>query len=175
MRKARKIIPGAIYHVIARTNGKEMLLDSELAKDLFLQVLRQARERHSFRIDNFVIMGNHFHLLIQPLKESTLAEIMKWILGVYTMTYNRVYLRWGHFWGSRYFSRTIGSLPEYLKIFHYIDQNPVKANLVNSICQWPWSGYVHNQTGNTVIVAIPPIYVLMLHPDRLPKILVTNL
>lgn len=90
MRKARVIAPGSIYHVTARTNRKEFLLESPLAKELLLEALMRARFKHNFCIDNFVIMGNHFHLLIRPQGTSDLGSIMKWVLGIYTMSYNRI-------------------------------------------------------------------------------------
>lgn len=70
---------GAVYHVTARTNKKEMLLGTPLSRELFLEVLIGAKEKYDFYIESFVIMGNHLHLLIKHLNGSKLSEIMKWI------------------------------------------------------------------------------------------------
>jgi hypothetical protein len=52
-------------------------------------------------------------------------------MSVFTMSWNRINKLTGHFWGERYFSRIIDSLHEYLRIFQYIIDNPVKACLVS--------------------------------------------
>lgn len=76
MRRARVCVDGAVYHVVARTNRREMLMDSAMAKDMFLEVLVRAKEKYCFAVHNFVVMGNHFHLLLKPLGGDSLAEIM---------------------------------------------------------------------------------------------------
>ncbi len=66
MRKPRELQDGGLYHVTARANRKEMILDNRGMKELFLQVIARARKRYDFRIENFTLMGNHFHLMIRP-------------------------------------------------------------------------------------------------------------
>ena len=171
MRQYRKILDGAVYHVTARTNNKGMLLGTPFSRELFLKILSNAKEKFDFEIDNFVIMGNHFHLLIRPLNGSTLPEIMKWILGVYTMSYNRIHGTWGHFWGSRYFSRPVTSFVEYNVVFNYIDNNPVKSQLVENKLRWEWSGIHHHQCGRNDIVS-PPSPLMKLGSDPTNKSLV---
>jgi len=58
-----------------------MILDNRGMKDLFLQVVARARKRYDFRIENFTLMGNHFHLLIRPGRGESLSRIMQWILS----------------------------------------------------------------------------------------------
>ena len=66
MRKPRELRAGALYHVTARANRNQMILDNRGMKDFFLQVVARARKRYGFRIENFTLMGNHFHLMIRP-------------------------------------------------------------------------------------------------------------
>ena len=66
MRKPRKLILGAEYHVVARANRQEFIFKSDQIKDLFLDVVRRAKKKYSFVIRNFCIMSNHIHLLIRP-------------------------------------------------------------------------------------------------------------
>ena len=87
MRKPRELREGARYHVTARANRKEMILDSGAYKELFLSVLKRAKARYSFRIENFTIMGNHFHLVIVPGKGESLSSIMQWIMSVFAMAF----------------------------------------------------------------------------------------
>ena len=48
MRKPRELQDGALYHVTARANRKEMILDTRGMKELFLQVVVRARKRYDF-------------------------------------------------------------------------------------------------------------------------------
>ncbi len=164
MRSLRRFVEGATYHVIARATWKELKLDPPVAKQLFLEILAKAKLKYSFRIDNFVIMGNHFHLLLTPTDGDSLSTIMKWILGVYTMAYNRVFNTWGKLWGDRYFSRPITSFVELLHVYQYIDNNPIRAMLVENPEDWPWSGLHHHRTGRLDVSSKVPEYLFLVYP-----------
>ena len=147
MRQCRIQKDGARYHVSARVNNKEMLLESGKVKRLFEDVLCRAKTRFVFQLENFVIMGNHYHLIIKPGKNENLSRIMQWIMSVFAMSYNRLFNHCGHVWGSRFFSRVLESLEEYVKVFEYIDNNPVKASLVDLGEDWKFGGLHHRRAG----------------------------
>ena len=94
---------GARYHVIARANRKEMILDSGVMKGLFLETVARAKQKYKFRVENFCIMGNHFHMIVQPLHGESLSAIMRWIMSVFAMKWNRIHHVTGHVWGNRFF------------------------------------------------------------------------
>lgn len=164
MRKPRVLLDQARYHVTARANRKEMILDSSRAKALFLTIVAQAKKRYSFRIDNFIVMGNHFHLIIQPGKGISLSRIMQWILSVFAQAYNRLHGVTGHVWGERFFSRIIRNIGEYLLIFDYIDGNPVKAGLIDFCGDWIFSGLNFRRRGIREVIDPLPSYVSLLVP-----------
>jgi putative transposase len=155
MRQARRLVDGARYHVTARTNRREYLLDSAVAKDMFLHVIFQAKKRYDFRIDNFCIMGNHIHLLIQPMEDENLSRIMQWILSVFAIRWNRAHETSGHVWGERFFSKAISSIKDFWKVFDYIDQNPVEAKLCTIFSDWVFGGAWHRTYGITYIIDDP--------------------
>ena len=155
MRKPRRLLEGARYHVTARANRKEMILDTSPMKELFLSVVKRAKRKYVFRLENFCIMGNHFHFVIQPGSGENLSAIMRWILSVFAMAYNKVKGFTGHVWGSRFFSRIIESLQELLQIFEYIDVNPEKAKLVEDRREWRWGGLWHCRTGCREVIEAP--------------------
>lgn len=152
MRKLRELQDGARYHVTARANRKEMILDKASVKASFLAVVRRAKRKYDFRIENFCIMGNHFHFIIQPCEGESLSFIMKWILGVFAMSYNRDHKLWGHVWGDRFFSEIIRSLRDYLRTFQYIDDNPIRAHQVQEAKEWRFGGLWHHRHGFRGIV-----------------------
>jgi putative transposase len=152
MRHPRKIEEGARYHVTSRANRKEMIFDSKGMRELFISVVKKAKRKYSFRLENFTIMGNHIHFIIQPSRGNNLSVIMRWILSVFAMAYNKITGLTGHVWGDRFFSRIIPNLRELLQTFEYIDNNPVKASLVINRCEWRWGGLWHDRTGQRDLV-----------------------
>ncbi len=80
--------------------GKKLFLtDSDHL--LFLDWLDGACKRHGWRIHAWVLMGNHFHLLLET-PEPNLVSGMKWLLGGFSQAWNRRYKRTGHVFQGRY-------------------------------------------------------------------------
>jgi putative transposase len=164
--RLRQLQDGARYHVTARANRKEMILENKAIKELFLWVVKRAKAKYSFRLENFCIMGNHFHFLIRPLNGESLSAIMRWILSVFAMAYNKIMGLTGHVWGCRFFSRIIVSLREYLQLFEYIDDNSVKAGQTRDRRQWRWGGLWHDRNGRRDLVEAHESWLLPLLPER---------
>lgn len=156
MRQARLLKIGVLYHVTARVNHKEKLLDRRNGRELFLAVLARARRKYSFTIQNFVVLDNHFHLLIRPGKGESLSRIMQWIMGVFAMRLNRLLGFWGHVWGDRFRSWIIEDPVALGRVFRYIEQNAVKAGLVRKPSEWRSSAAFHWKAGIQLIVGKPP-------------------
>ena len=57
-----------------------MILESDSIKDMFLSVLKEAKRKYRFQIENICIMGNHVHLIIRPDVGESLSSIMQWAL-----------------------------------------------------------------------------------------------
>jgi len=149
--------------VTARINHQEMRLDHAAMKTLFLDVIKRAKEKYSFQIENFTVMGNHFHLIIRPTNKSSLSRIMQWVMGVFAMTYNRIHCLKGHLWQGRFFSRVIGTLRELLQVFDYIDENPVKAGQVSYPRDWHYGGLAHRRSYQTaILVPLEPFLTMLL-------------
>lgn len=132
-----------------------MIFHSDQMKDLFLDVVKRAKCRYHFRIENFCIMGNHFHFIIIPGHKESLSSIMQWILGVFAIRFNRMNHLSGHVWGQRFFSRIIRTIGELQHISQYIDDNPVMAGLVQDSRDWPYGGLSHSLLGVGDIVDWP--------------------
>jgi REP element-mobilizing transposase RayT len=172
MRKPRKLLDGAVYHVIARVNRRELILNSVEIKDLFLAVVKQAKKRYRFLVKNFCIMGNHVHIMMQPHAAECLSKIMQWILSVFAKSFNRRFKLMGHVWYDRFKSHILHSLRRFLETFVYIAENPVKAGIVSRIDEFAWSGNVHMKRGLRDIVEPPDIICkLFLSTVALPYLL----
>jgi REP element-mobilizing transposase RayT len=143
-----------------------MIFDKESIKELFLSVVKRAKAKYSFQIENFCVMGNHFHFIIQPMQGNSLSEIMRWILSVFAMAFNRANGLTGHVWGSRFFSRIISGLRYLIKLFKYIDDNAVRACQTSDRKEWRYGGLWHNRSGCRDIVVEPQDWISLLLPDH---------
>lgn len=132
-----------------------MIFAADAIKGLYLEVLRQAKKKYLFTIDNFIVMGNHVHLMIRPGPHENLSRIMQWINSVFAMRYNRAFGLTGHTWGERFFSCIINRFQDYLKTFEYIDNNPVRAQLVQKVLEWKYSGARSSRDGKFEVL-FPP-------------------
>ena len=63
-RQWRIEVPGAIYHVISRGNGGQDIFLTDDDREMFLGLLEILSERFTIEIYAYVLMGNHYHVLL---------------------------------------------------------------------------------------------------------------
>jgi len=85
-------------------------------------------------------MTNHYHLLIETL-EPTLSLGMRQLNGVYTQEFNRRHRRTGHVFQGRFKGILVERDAYLLELARYVVLNPVRAKMVRSARDWPWSSY----------------------------------
>ncbi len=162
MRKNRVLRKGARYHVFARANNKELLLAPDEIKELMTETIKRAKLLFLFDLENFVIMGNHFHFLILPKGDENLSRIMQWIMSVFAMAYNRKTGHTGHFWGDRFKSCILQTFRQCIRIFEYIDKNPETAKIIVNYRDWRHGGIGHRRAGRyDVISRLPKFFALL--------------
>ncbi len=93
-----------------------------------------------YLLDDWVIMPNHIHLILWPIPNFTLSEILKGRKQFIATQANRILGRTGEsFWQPESFDHWIRNEPEKSRIRRYIRMNPVKAGLCSKSEDWPWS------------------------------------
>ena len=93
--------PGAVYHVMARGDGGKVVFQTDDDRLVFLKRLEETCGSCGWRVHAWVLMGNHFHLLIETPQPNLVAG-MKWLLGVFSQGWNRARERQGHVFQGRY-------------------------------------------------------------------------
>lgn len=144
-RKPRIEFAGAVYHVISRGDRGEAIYQDDEDRRLFLQFLGEVCDRTGWLIHAFVVMTNHYHLLLET-PEANLVVGMKWLQGTYTQRFNRRHRLRGHLFQGRYKALLIdGEEPgHFLQASSYIHLNPVRAGLVKGnqpLRIYPWSSF----------------------------------
>lgn len=121
--------PGAVYHVTCRGNERREIFRDDKDRKTFLEILSQSIEIYNIRLYSYILMSNHFHLLIEtPL--GNLGEFMRHFNITYTSHFNRRHKRVGHLYQGRYKSIVVDK-DEYLSVLsRYIHLNPIRTKQV---------------------------------------------
>ena len=87
--------PGAGYHVTARGNERKAIFRDAPDRFHFLELLAELTQRYRVRAHAYVLMDNHFHLLLET-PEANLSRAMQWLGVGYSVWFNRRHERVGH-------------------------------------------------------------------------------
>jgi putative transposase len=127
------------YHVTARGNNKEPFPNSpEESWKILNKCLQLIHEEHQVKIHAFVMMNNHFHLLMSTPKND-LGIVMRDFMRTATRSMNRKSGRIGRIFGGSYHWSVVTSENYYDCVLKYIYRNPVKAGLIHSVELYPFS------------------------------------
>jgi REP element-mobilizing transposase RayT len=128
------------YHIIARgNNGQPIFLDTDDYRKFLFQLL-QTKKRYPFVLAAYVLMPNHFHLLIE-VKDDATARIMQSLLTAYARYFNQKHERRGHLFQGRYKAILCQKDAYLMELIRYIHLNPVRAGLAGIPGEWQWSGH----------------------------------
>jgi REP element-mobilizing transposase RayT len=132
--------PGAVWHVTARGNERREIFRDDRDRVIWLDLLAKVVVLFAWRLHGYVLMGNHYHLIVETPIPS-LSRGMRHLNGVYTQAFNRRHERVGHLFQGRFKSILVERDSHLLELLRYVVLNPVRAGLVRSPAQWPWSSY----------------------------------
>lgn len=129
------------YHVTNRSNNKEFFyLPSPQLWQICLEVLTEVEKQFGCHLHAFVLMSNHYHLLIST-PHSNIGDAMKYFHREIARQANREAGRINHFFGGRYKWSVISEEDYYWNSVKYIFRNPVSANLCQRVEEYPYSSY----------------------------------
>ena len=130
---------------------RQKFFDSVRRRDLFLEILEQVRAKYEFVVAGYVVMPEHFHLLISEPRVKKLSRVMQVLKQrVSLCCRGKQRKRAGQlrlwddplppaFWQPRYYDFNVFSKRKYVEKLRYIHRNPVKRGLVPSPELWRWS------------------------------------
>lgn len=148
--------PGAVYHLMARGDGGKRIFLDQGDHYSFLHWLAQVCGSHGWKIHAWVLMANHFHLLLET-PEPNLSVGMRVLLSTYSQAWNSRHQRHGHVFQGRYKAIPVTgdgvASSYYFKIVaDYIHLNPARAQLAGGphgkLTSYPWSSLRHYAKGD---------------------------
>ena len=141
--------PGAYYHVMNRGNRHEDIFITDQDRQVFLDALADSCETYHIKLICYVLMSNHFHLLVQT-PQANLSEFMRHFLVTYTVRFNRRNGRSGHVFQGRFKSLLVDEDEYLLPLSRYIHLNPIRSRRFKKaeftkkceyIRNYPWSSF----------------------------------
>ena len=139
-RQWRIEFPGAIYHVLSRGNNRQDIFLSDDDRYLFFDLLATLSERFNVQIYAYVLMSNHYHLLLKTIN-GNLSKAMQWFGTTYTCKFNSKNNTGGHLFQGRFKSIIVENDAYLLRLSCYIHRNPLRAGIVERLADYPWSSY----------------------------------
>src|SRR5215467_14103432 len=125
------------YFITAATFLRHHLLQSDRMAGLFMDVLLSYQSQEKYLLHEFVIMPDHFHLLITP--SLSLERAIQLIKGGFSFRAKKELGFGGEIWEKSFHDRRIRDWQEYCAFRRYIHLNPVKRGLVERAEDYPYS------------------------------------
>ena len=118
--------------------GPAWLQDSRVAGAVVNALVYGETVRRFYQLDAWLVMPNHVHAIFQPY--AAMPSIMRWLKGRTGRVANQILGRTGTpFWQDESFDHWVRSGEELQYLIEYVENNPVRAGLVEGKEQWRWS------------------------------------
>ena len=130
----------AFYHITARGNERKPIFRDARDRQEMLNILNDAKDCHGINVYAYVLMDNHYHLLIETPR-ANLVRFMHRLQTVYTNRFNSRHKRAGHLFQGRYKSILVEKENYLLELTRYIHLNPVRAGIARLPEEFQWSSY----------------------------------
>jgi putative transposase len=162
-RNSRNLPAGSVVHVVNRGNDKRDLFQRPQEFEEFLQLVLWAKAICPVRIVAYCIMSNHWHFSFWVeiewdvscfLHRLTMTHARRWRRTTQTLGQGQVYQ-------GRFKARPIFTERHYFNVLRYIEQNPVRANLVQRCQDWQWSSLAERLGNGRGILDPDPVGVPM--------------
>lgn len=143
-RLPRLTVPGYPHHVIQRGNNRQPIVHDDTDRAYLLGLITDSARQHQVAMHAWVLMDNHFHLLLTPETGDGLPLMMQAVGRRYVRWFNDRHRRSGTLWEGRYKSTLVQTERYLLACMVYIDLNPVRAGLVPEPQAYAWSSCRHH-------------------------------
>ncbi len=122
-----------------RGNGKARVFHANDDYQAFVALIRRACAHQPMRVLAYCLMPNHFHFVLWPYGDTDLSRWMHWLLTTHVRHHHRKQGTTGRVWQGRFKAFPIQHDEHLLTVLRYVERNPLRARLVGSAKDWPWS------------------------------------
>ena len=162
---------GDLHFISFSCYERRALLGTVRARDVFLKILEEVRQRCVASVVGYVVMPEHVHLVLGEPRKGTLSKLVQVLkqrvsgsvrqkrrrtVGQLSLEFPVSIAELRRFWQRRYYDFNVYSAEKLREKLDYIHANPVKRGLVKHPKDWPWSSWAFYATGVQGVVTIDP-------------------
>ena len=90
-RQKRADEAGGIYHALNRGNQRQTIFHKEGDYEAFLRVLARGLELYPVELFAYVLMPNHWHMVLRPTEDGGMGRFLRWVTATHTLRYRAHY------------------------------------------------------------------------------------
>jgi putative transposase len=158
---------GYVYHMLNRANGRLRMFHKDADYAAFERMMAEALEHvPGMRLLAYCLLPNHWHLLVWPTSDGELSDFGHWLALTHTQRWHAHYrnVGVGHLYQGRFKSFLVEADDHYLTVCRYVEQNALRAGLVERAEDWRWGSLWRRGRSDT---SLPEL--LQKGPVALPK------
>jgi putative transposase len=161
---------GDLHFITFSCYQRRQLLGTVRARNLFVRMLAEVRNRYGSLLVGYVVMPEHVHLLVSEPSKGNLpqfVQVLKQRVSRATRSRKRsvpgqLSLNFPHaagdlrrFWQRRYYDFNVYSAEKLREKLDYIHANPIQRKLVTHPSNWPWSSWPFYACGEGILKIDP--------------------
>jgi len=127
---------GGVYHAMNRANARQRIFRKEADYEDFERILGDGLARYNVRLYSYVLMPNHWHIILRPNRHGEMGEFLRWVTVTHTMRYHAHYRTSGHLYQGRFKSFPIQNDGHFVTVCRYAEGNPLRADEVKRAEAW---------------------------------------
>lgn len=152
MPRVARVAPGdVIFHVLNRANARSRIFERDQDYEALERVIAETARRIPVRILAYCIMPNHWHMVLWPTRDGELGNFLQRLTTTHVRRWHlyRHSVGSGHLYQGTYKSFPVQDDEHFLAVCRYVEQNPLRAALVQRAEDWRWSSLGQNSVRNS--------------------------
>ena len=128
--RKHQLMNSLLYHVYSRGNARAEIFHSDGDYKYFKTLLIEYGRRFNIKVYHWVIMPNHYHLLLELADPEVISKCMAGLSRTYACYHHRIYHTAGFLWQGRFKLQPVQKEDYMITCGRYIERNPVRAKIV---------------------------------------------
>lgn len=148
-RTVRVAPAGMIFHVLNRANARARIFEKDLDYEAFRHIIGETAKLFPVEIFAYSLMPTHWHMVLRPTRDGDLGNFVQRLTTTHVRRWHlhRNSVGSGHLYQGTYKSFPIQDDEHFLTVCRYVEQNPLRAGLVQRAEDWHWSSLRASVTG----------------------------
>jgi len=140
-RRLRIASGGLVYHVLNRAVGRGLIFEDDADYEAMERVIDRTLGLLPMRIVSYCLMPNHWHMVLWPKEDGQLSQFMRLLTVTHTQRWHAHHhsAGTGPLYQGRFKSFPIQRDAHCLAVCRYVERNALRAKMVESAGDWPWS------------------------------------